>query len=52
MGDSIVISCAAVGPVMVASATGEFEWWFGGAPGVVVDIVGRSVIEPTVNAAP
>lgn len=52
MGDSIVINCAVVGSVMVASASGEFEWWFGGVPGVTVDIVGRSVIEPVVSAAP
>jgi hypothetical protein len=52
MGDSIVISCAVDGPVMVASATGELEWWFGGVPAVSVDIIGRSVIEPDVAAAP
>ncbi len=52
MGDNIVITCAAVGSVMVASATGEFEWWFGGVPAVSVAIVGRSVIEPGVSASP
>lgn len=52
MGDSIVFRCAVTGPVMVASATGEFEWWFGGLPPIEVDIVGRSVIEPVVGAGP
>jgi len=52
MGDSISFTCAVVGPVMVASATGEFEWWFGGVPSISVDIEGRSVIEPVVEAAP
>jgi len=52
MGDSIEISCSVVGPVMVAAATGEFEWWFGGAPAISVDIEGRSVIEPVVEQGP
>jgi hypothetical protein len=52
MGDSITFSCSIDGAVMVASATGEFEWWFGGVPTIAVDIQGRSVIEPVVEAAP
>ena len=52
MGDNIEIRCAVVGSVMVASATGEFEWWFGGVPSIAVDIEGRSVIEPVVEAVP
>ena len=52
MGDGIEISCAVAGSVMVATATGEFEWWFGGAPSISVEIEGRSVVEPKVEATP
>ena len=52
MGDAITFACTVDGPVMVARATGEFEWWFGGVPAIGVDIQGRSVIEPIVGAAP
>lgn len=52
MGDSIEINCAVVGSVMVATASGEFEWWFGGVPPISVEIEGRSVVEPIVEATP
>jgi len=52
MGDSIEVACTIDGSVMVASATGEFEWWIGGIPSMSVDIEGRSVIEPDVGGVP
>lgn len=52
MGDSIQINCEIQGAEMVAIATGQFEWWIGGVPPIDVDIQGRSVIEPEVEAAP
>lgn len=52
MGDSIEFACSIDGAVMVATATGEFEWWFGGAPPISLNVEGRSVIEPEVEAAP
>lgn len=48
MGDTIDVSCAEVSGEMVATATGQFEWWFGGVPNVDIEIVGRSVVEPEV----
>lgn len=52
MGESIIIECTIDGAVMIATASGEFDWWFGGLPPISVDIVGRSVIEPAVAGAP
>lgn len=52
MGDSIEFQCSVDGDVMVATATGEFEWWIGGVPPIAVSIEGRSVIEPIVEATP
>ncbi len=52
MGDSIEFDCTIEGAAMVATATGEFEWWFGGVPPINLNIEGRSVIEPPVEAAP
>ena len=52
MGDGIEFSCTIQGPAMVATASGELEWWFGGVPPLTVDVEGRSVIEPVVEAAP
>ena len=52
MGDTISLACAVDGPAMVATATGEFEWWLWGLPGIDVEIEGRSIIEPQVEAIP
>jgi len=52
MGDSIEFNCSVDGAVMVATATGEFEWWIGGVPSINLNVEGRSVIEPVVGAAP
>ena len=52
MGQGIVFDCTVEGAVMVASASGELDWWFGGVPPLTVDLEGRSVIEPAVEAAP
>ncbi|NND01219.1 MAG: hypothetical protein HKN91_00390 [Acidimicrobiia bacterium] len=52
MGADIEFDCAVDGTVMVATATGEFEWWFGGAPPISLNVEGRSVIEPPVAAVP
>ncbi|NND01602.1 MAG: hypothetical protein HKN91_02345 [Acidimicrobiia bacterium] len=52
MGDDIEFDCTVDGAAMVATATGQFEWWFGGAPSINLSIEGRSVIEPPVEAVP
>lgn len=52
MGDTIEFDCTIEGSVMVATASGQFEWWIGGVPSIDVDIQGRSVIEPVVEAVP
>jgi len=52
MGDDVQFNCAIEGATMVATATGEFEWWFGGVPSISLNVEGRSVIEPPVEAAP
>lgn len=45
MGDSVVLSCADVGGVMTATATGAFEWWVGGIAPIDFSIVGHAVVE-------
>ena len=40
------------GAVMVATANGRFEWWFGGVPPIELEVEGRSVIESVVEAVP
>lgn len=52
MGQDIEFDCQVEGAVMVARATGEFEWWIGGVPSIAVAIEGRSVIEPVVESIP
>lgn len=53
MGADIEFSCSIEGgSEMVATATGDLEWWFGGVPPLTVVIEGRSVIEPEVVTAP
>lgn len=53
MGDGIEFRCNVEGGAeMVATASGNLEWWFGGVPPLTVNVEGRSVIEPEVVTAP
>jgi hypothetical protein len=49
LGESIVVTCGDAGGVMVARATGQFDWWVGGLPKIDIDIEGRSVVERPVD---
>lgn len=45
LGDGVVVRCTESGGVMMATATGAFEWWAGGLPDVSFTLVGEAVIE-------
>lgn len=45
LGSDVSVDCEVRESVLVARASGELEWWFGGLPALGVASEGRSVIE-------